>query len=114
MNPSQVTTYALPYMALGRASTPGSNPALLAYAPPAGPPLRVLVRNVSEAADVILAHDSESLATIPMTSSSFEIPAGNSEVFVLAPGQKLFAASTSADARASVAVSEAMPLDAKA
>lgn len=74
-------------------------------------PLRVLVRNISMAADVILAFDAATLQQVPIASNTYTLPAGQADAFTLAPGQKLYGISASNLAFASVAVSEALPMD---
>lgn len=74
-------------------------------------PLRVIVRNTSEGTTVYVAHAPQSLQTYPVGNDCFELPPGEKDVFVLAPGQKLFVAAQGAAVRVSVAVSDLFPLD---
>lgn len=77
-------------------------------------PQRVLVRNNSLGGTVLLAFDSAPLQNAPAASSDlYELPAGQSDIFVLFPKQKLFAASPAANPRISVAISDALPIDLK-
>jgi len=99
MRESKVNTITAP--AAGSA-----NPATLFYADTH--PMRVLVRNVGGSL-IYLAHDSNTLTQTGVTANAFRLPSGQSEVFVLAPKQALFAASSGAAGLVSIAVSEAIP-----
>lgn len=78
--------------------------------------LRVLVRNNSpNGGSMFLAYDdAPTLAKAIPGSNCFELPAGSSEVFVLAPRQKLYCSTTTEGTICSIAVSMALPLDLKA
>lgn len=78
----------------------------------AGPrPMRVLVRNLSVGAYVLLAYDPATLQRFPSTGGTFMLPAGLSEVFVLAPNQGLYASTPVAGVvEVSVAISDALPI----
>jgi hypothetical protein len=79
-------------------------------------PLRALVRNISaQAAEIVLAYDDATTVQDPPISNgnSYTLSAGQADTFMLAPGQKLYAGSTSAGARVCVAISEALPIDHK-
>lgn len=84
------------------------NPTSLLTAP--GVPLRVVVRNVSVVEPIIISYDVNDLA--PTASSEvFNIPVGGEDIFVLAPGQKLYATTTVATAGSvTLACSEAFPV----
>lgn len=84
--------------------------ALLAQAP-RGVYVRVLIRNLSVSAEILLTFDPATVQAIPLTSNTYELPAGQADAFVLAPEQRLIASSSSANARAGIAVSEALPRD---
>jgi hypothetical protein len=93
------------------ASNPNLQPALMANANKT--PLRVLVRNISfGGVDVQIAFEAQVL-NMEGGAQSFTLPAGTSESFVLAPGQKLFAATRGVNAKVCCAVSDALPLDIK-
>lgn len=74
-------------------------------------PQRVMVRNTSEGTTVYLAHDPQSLQTYPVGNDTWELPPGERDVFVLAPGQRLYVAAQGASVRVSVAVSDLFPVD---
>lgn len=73
-------------------------------------PMRVLIRNVGPTL-VFLAHQASSLqGAIGFAASEvFQLPAGVSEVIVLAPKQGLYAVSQGAGGQLSFATSEAVP-----
>ncbi len=74
--------------------------------------MRVMVRNVSAlGAGCRLADNTTSLQTFPDNSFVYILPAGLSDVFVLAPGQQLFASSASEAATISIHISRALPSD---
>jgi hypothetical protein len=74
-------------------------------------PLRVVVRNISLGSTVLLAHDGSALQSAPAFAGVYNLPAGQSDIFVVMPGQKLFAATPGANGQISVAISEAIPVD---
>ncbi len=75
----------------------------------AGVPLRIVVRNVG-GANVLIAHDATSLATAPPgLAGMFQLPVGQSEVFVLQPRQQILASAVGGGGVVSIAVSEAIP-----
>ena len=91
-----------------------ATPALLVQA--GETPLRVIVRNVSTlGATISLSYEASSVTVIPLSAGTFTLPPDASEVFVLMPGQKLYAATNSigGQGRASVGVSPAIPLELK-
>lgn len=73
-------------------------------------PMRVLIRNVGPTL-VFLAHQASSLqGAIGFAASEvFQLPAGVSEVFVLADKQGLYAVSQGGGGQLSFAASEAVP-----
>lgn len=71
-------------------------------------PMRVLVRNVG-AALVFLAHSENELQAVGIVAGVYELPAGQEDVFVLAPKQGLFVVGIGASGRVSYAASEAIP-----
>jgi len=98
LSPSTVNTITVP--------TVGSqNVATLMKA--AGVPLRVVVRNVA-GTPILIAHDTNVLQNSPAVAGTFLLTAGQTEVFVLAPQQGLFAASSGAGGTVSIAVSDAI------
>lgn len=72
-------------------------------------PLRVVLRNVSFGSSIDIAIDKAALQSVPPGGDSYELPAGTSDVFVLAPHQAMFASSTGANAKLSVHVSDLIP-----
>jgi len=58
---------------------------------------------------IVISHEVNSLTDISQMGGLFQLPAGASEVFVLAPMQSLIAASVGGGGQASIAVSEAFP-----
>lgn len=77
-------------------------------------PLRVVVRNISFAAEVWMAFDAATLQTNEPGGNCYFLPAGAADTIVLAPGQRLYAISLSTGAKVSLAISEALPADIKA
>lgn len=72
-------------------------------------PTRVQLRNTGGSL-VFLAHDVNALTDVTSLGAVYQLPAGaGPDVFVLAPGQSLFAVSTGAGGQVSVAISEAVP-----
>ena len=96
-NDSQLNTLSLPQVG-------DKNPSTVAYA--TNQPFRVVVRNIGPNR-ILLAHDSPTLQNAPATANTYEIPPGQSDVFVLAPKQGLFAAGEGAGGKISIAVSVA-------
>lgn len=84
---------------------------LIAYANDQSPPLRVLVRNISEAIDVTLSFSDQALTQVPPMSGVFVLPAGTSEVFPIAPGQRIHASTAGDGVQVSVCISDALPAD---
>ena len=76
-------------------------------------PLRVVVDNVSFAAEVYLAFDSATLQTDDPGSNTFMLQAGKQLTLMLAPGQRLCGISLSDGAKVSITISEALPIDTK-
>jgi hypothetical protein len=84
------------------------NPATLANA--STQPLRIVVRNIGPVL-MFIGGDTESLASPGGPSTGvFRLPAAASEVFVIAPKQGLYAVSAGAGGLASLAISEALPV----
>lgn len=99
--PSRVATINIPIVG-------SENPATLVRAP-RGKPLRVMVRNVGGVL-VFLAHETTDLATFSnVSASSYRLPAGQVDVFVLMPEQGLYACAQGAQGFVSIAISEALP-----
>ena len=102
MNHSLLKTVTLPN------AVPGANPTVVGQGTQV--PMRVVVRNTS-ATMVFVANASQDLVGPGgVGSSAYRIAPGDSEVFVVAPGQQLFAAANGVGAIAGVALSEALPL----
>lgn len=110
MKDSRVLTLAVPLVT----TTDDKGDPTLIVQTPMSHAYRVLVRNVSFGGNVLIAYEANEIAQSPAGSSRFVLPAGTSEVFVTAPGQKLYAASSAADAEISIAISEALPIDLQA
>lgn len=75
---------------------------------PTKAPVRVVVRNISFAAEVYLAFSEAALGTNEPGGGTYFLPAGVADVFMLAPTQQLHAISLSDNARVSIGVSEAL------
>lgn len=78
------------------------------YAAPADMPMRLLVRNLGGSA-IYLAYDSAAVNGINITGAHYELPAGQSDVFVLQPQQMMFAVAAGAG-RLGYAASVALPV----
>ncbi len=100
MQPSQVNTIQVPTIGT-------NNPATLVIA--ALVPTRIVVRNVG-AVIVFLAHSSAEIQSINTTAGVYRLPAGQEDVFVLAPQQGLWAVASGAVGTVSIAISEAMSI----
>jgi hypothetical protein len=87
------------------ASGPGAVPVALAIAGEV--PMRVAVRNIGA---VLLFIGSGSTDVTEAGAETFRLPPGGQEVFVLAPGQKLYASGAGAGGFVSASSSEALPL----
>lgn len=74
-------------------------------------PLRVLVRNIGALVAAFGYSSQDVAAPDGPSSESFRIPAGSTDVFVLAPRQKLFGVGIGGTNVVSVASSEALPLE---
>lgn len=101
MNDSLTQTLSVP--AVGD----GGNPSRLYQAGKTA--MRVLVRN-NGGVILFIAHDVGDLANASSIGTSYQLPPAQSDVFVIAPGQSIFAASNGAGGVASVAISEAVPV----
>lgn len=75
--------------------------------------LRLMLRNVSLGVTIAIAFAPEVLQTQPIGSEVYELPPGASDIFVMAPNQKLYAIGLGAGARLSIHASEALPFDIK-
>jgi hypothetical protein len=100
VRPSKLQTLSVPVVG-------SRSPALLIQAGEA--PMRVVVRNIGGVA-VFIAHEQTGLAQIGNQADQFQLPAGQSEVFVLAPKQSLSAAGSGGGGQVSIAASEAVPV----
>ncbi len=72
-------------------------------------PMRLLVRNTG-GNSLAIATDVSQLTDLNNLGGCYLLPAGQSDVFVLAPMQSLFACSLAGGGQASIAWSEAVPL----
>lgn len=118
MQPSRMNTITVP-LVLSPSLAPGpddpsvsigavTNPAVIVYAAKSW--TRVLVRNISLGGFVWLAYDTQDISQLPV-NNAFQLAAGMSETFVLAPGQGLFVVSPSLNVQISYAVSAAVPVE---
>ena len=101
MQPSKVETVAVPQIG-------SKNPARLFQA--AKIPMRVLIRNTGGVL-IFIAHDVGDVGNINSIGATYALPGGASDVFVLAPGQSIFAAANGGNGQAAIAASEAVPVD---
>ena len=84
------------------------NPARLTQAPK-DTPMRVLIRNVG-GTTLFIAHEINALQNVNSNASTYQLTQNQSDSFVLAEGQSLFAAALGGGGSASLAISEAVPL----
>lgn len=110
MQDAKFNTLAVQF-ASADAGAPAWEPALLVKA--GKRPLRVMCRNISEGVDFILAFDASSLKDLPGAGGTYTLPAGEADVFVLAPEQSLYAIANGTDGKVCIAYSEALPFDLK-
>lgn len=117
MMDSRFDTLSVPRLVLSGAAGRGTDaPKKLAATPIVNAskhPLRVIVQNVSFAAEMYLAYDAATLQDNEPGSGTFLLQAGNSVTIMLAPSQRLYAISLSDGCLVSVAISEALPIDTK-
>ena len=84
------------------------NPATLTRAP-RGRVVRVLVRNVGGVV-VFIAHEVSDISSVAnAAATSYRLPPGQADVFVVMPEQGLYAISQGIAGLVSIAVSEAVP-----
>ena len=76
-------------------------------------PVRILIRNVSLGVTAYLSIDDVNpLNALPLGPGPiYQLPAGVSEVFVLAPRQRILGSASGLNCQICIAVSEALPLD---
>lgn len=76
-------------------------------------PIRVLIRNTSIGVSAFFSIDDvAAMNALPLGSGPvWELPAGETDVFVLAPNQRLIGAANAPSCFICVAVSEALPID---
>jgi len=76
-------------------------------------PLRILIRNVSIGVSAFFSIDDVApLNSLPLGSGPvYELPAGQADVFVLAPKQRMIGAADAPNCFIVIASSEALPLD---
>lgn len=99
MRPSILKTLSVPLI---------GSPAPASVAIAAKTPMRLLIRNVGSTI-AFLAHEASSLQDISATSSAYQLPPGQEDVFVLAPGQGVWAVGAGAGGTLCYALSEAIP-----
>jgi hypothetical protein len=68
-------------------------------------PTRVVVRNISLGIDVNLAYSQDALLTLPSDGTTYILPAGFADEFLVMPGQKFYCAANAVNARVTVAIS---------
>jgi len=95
------------YTELAVVGTQGKSPQAVATA--GSNPTRVVARNTSAVA-VLYAFDPNDLSSANNASACFRQPATSSDVFLLAPGQTLYAMGVALAGAVSIAISEAFPL----
>lgn len=84
------------------------NPATLTRAP-RGKVVRLMVRNVG-GVTVFIAHDVNDIATVAnAAATSYRLPPGQADVFVLMPEQGIYAVAQGVNGLVSIAISEAIP-----
>lgn len=108
MTDSQLFTLSPPFLTAVDNGATGVVPIAMAWKTP----MRVVVRNISLGTIIYLAFNADALLTIqPPGSGLFQLPAGTSDVFVLAPNQRMFASASASGAQISIAISEAVPIN---
>ena len=108
MRKSKLKTVNVPGTGFGQSNT---NPVVLTIAP--GIPMRLLVRNVG-GATVFLTNQNSGVQGLIASrlADFFVLPAGMSEVFVLAPGEGMYAIADGVPVgTVSCAASEAVPAE---
>lgn len=101
MRATRFQTVNLPDAAAGN-----QQPTTVASAP-SNVPIRVLLRNLSGVNIFVGGSPGDVTGGL---QQAYPVPAGTSEVFVLAPGQALYGSGNGPGARAAVSISEALPL----
>ncbi len=110
MQDAKLNTINVPFASAGEGA-PTYTPSLIVQAGKV--PLRVMLRNISEAVDFRLAFDAATLQDLPGSAGTYVLPAGFSDVFVLAPRQSMYAIGNGTGGQLSIAYSEALPFDLK-
>jgi hypothetical protein len=103
MNNTTFQTFDIP-----AAATVANRPLAIAIAGEV--PARVLVRNVGPGVIFVAADAQDTVTPEGPGSKTFQVLGGNSEVFVIAPKQRLFATGAGPGGILSVTVSDALPL----
>ncbi len=112
MADSRMNSAIVPAAGTGLGGT--SNPATICQG--GAIPMRVLVRNNSPVAIpaniLVLSYDAATLsnAASPQRGNVYRLPVGQSDIFVVEPGQTLYAIGEASTIDASWAVSDAMPV----
>ena len=70
----------------------------------------MIVRNLGGPGESIFISEEIADLTPTISSEVFELPGGESDVFILAPGQFLFGRMETVEGRASIALSDAFPV----
>lgn len=84
-------------------------PSRLASATKGGPPVRAMVRN-NGPGGVFVSYSANALISVQSVLDAYFLPADQSDVFVLEPGDVLYCAGVGAGGSVSVAASKAFPL----
>lgn len=103
MKRTQMQQYDVP-----GAATPQARPLTIATA--GNVPLRVLVRNIGPFAVFCAAASEDAIGAGLPSSSTFQIPPGEEDVFVISPKEGLYAIGPVPGGRVAVSASEALPL----
>jgi len=75
--------------------------------------LLVRIRNNSFGTYVLIAYEAAALMSFPNLSDVYKLPAGASDLFVVKAGEQMFCATPGgAGGEISIAISEALPVDA--
>lgn len=71
--------------------------------------MRCQIRNTG-GTTILLSHEPQALTDLNALGGCYQLPAGLADVFVLMPGQSIFAAGVGGGGQASIAISQALPV----
>lgn len=120
MNDSRLKTVVVPNMNVLAATVPtgeapgvpfGTPAAVQVFGNDPNDPKRVMLRNVSAGTVIYVAFESVSLTAQPIGGNVYELPPGISDIFSVAPNQKMYAIADGNGGRLSVHISDALPID---